>query len=111
MSEDIDTIKIVAFQKESEIIVGRCSIESNKIQSSIGQNAIFQERGYDWQKRFWEKPLKVWTERMKLKIGRLAIEITISKKGRLGKKVHSIGKNFITMYIETLNFRTNTLLD
>ena len=73
--------------RKSETIVGRCSIESNKIQSSIGQNAIFQERGYDWQKRFWEKPLKVWTERMKLKIGRLAIEITISKKKEdLGKK-------------------------
>ena len=60
MSEDIDTIKNIPFQKEGEISVGRCSNESNKIQSSIGQNTIVQEIECDWRKRFWEKPLKVW---------------------------------------------------
>ena len=53
MSKVRDTLKYNSFQKESEIIIGRCSNESNKIQSSIGQNAIVQEIGYDWQKRFW----------------------------------------------------------
>ena len=48
-----------------------------------------QEIGYDWQKRFWEKPLNIWTKRTNLKIEseRLAIVIRISKNGRLGKKI------------------------
>ena len=63
MSADIDTIRYIPFQKESEIIVGRCSNEYNKLQSSLGQNARAQEIGNEWQKRFWEKPLKIWTKK------------------------------------------------
>ena len=111
MSEVIDTIKIISFQEKSEIFVGRCSNESNKVQSSIEQNAIHQESGYHWQKRFWEKPLKIWTKKMNLKIERLAIEIRISKNGRLGIQIVPLGKNFMKMIIETLNYRTTILLD
>ena len=94
MSADIDTIRYIPFQKESEIIVGRCSNEYNKLQSSLGQNARAQEIGNEWQKRFWEKPLKNMDKKMTLKIKRLSIDIRISKNGRLGKNFHFIGENF-----------------
>ena len=94
MSEVRDTLKYNPFQKESELFLGRCINESNKIQSSKGQNAIAQEIRYEWQKCFWEKPLQTWTKKMNLKIERLAIEIRISKNGRLGKKFPSIGEDF-----------------